>query len=420
MIHSAPLVLPMSGPPVADGTVTVADGRIVRVGRGRGDVHWDGVLVAGLVNAHTHLQYTGMAEVGRRVYDSFEEWSHTFDRAYFGGGPGSWDPLTRKGVWDWAAGAREGIAQSLRYGTTAVADIVTDLEALVGSPLGGVTYLETLGDSDQTWREAGRAHFLRLLEGLDGRTGVSPHAPYTLDSGVIADVAALARDRGRRLHVHLAESANEREYTLRGTGPLADLARSYEFDFSILRDGGTGLAPVAYLDSLGVLGPDCHIAHGVDLGPEDRALLRARGTAVALCPRSNRTLGLPGPGVAALLAEGNRIAVGTDSLSSSPSLDLLADVAALRELALGQGYQGADLDRRLVEAATLGGAAALGLDGEIGCLRPGSRADFAVFDLEPDGREPYRRLVGQGPGRCVATVIGGEVVWVLGSAVVQC
>ncbi|MFC7647274.1 amidohydrolase family protein [Streptosporangium lutulentum] len=127
--------------------------------------------------------------------------------------------------------------------------------------------------------------------------------------------------------------------------------------------GGTGLGPAALLGELGMLGPGCHIAHGVYLDADDRALLRARGTAVALCPRSNRTLGLEGPDVAALLTEGNLVAVGTDSLASSPSLDVLADVAALRDLAVRQGYRAADLDRRLIEAATLGGAHAMGIEG---------------------------------------------------------
>ena len=83
----------------------------------------------------------------------------------------------------------------------------------------------------------------------------------------------------------------------------------------------------------------------------------------------------------------------------------------LRDLAGSTGYRGADLEERLVRAATEGGARALGMaagPGRIGALAPGARADFAVFDVDAGAREPYRALVEQGPGRCVATVIAGR------------
>ena len=147
----------------------------------------------------------------------------------------------------------------------------------------------------------------------------------------------------------------------------------------------------------------------------DRALLRDRGTAVALCVRSNRILGAGEPPVAAYLDEGNVVAVGTDSLASTPSLDLLDEAVALRDLARRQGYDAADLDRRIVEAATVGGAQAMGLD-DIGVLRPGARADLAVFEVPVTasgagrGSAAYTAVLELGAGRCVATVLGGTLV----------
>jgi hypothetical protein len=88
VIHSAPLILPVSAPFVRDGALVVRHGRVVATGprreimaewQGEEETRWDGVMVAGLVNAHTHLQYTYMAKVGRQRYASLEEWSTAFD-----------------------------------------------------------------------------------------------------------------------------------------------------------------------------------------------------------------------------------------------------------------------------------------------------------------------------------------------------
>ncbi|MBO3747991.1 amidohydrolase family protein [Streptosporangiaceae bacterium NEAU-GS5] len=415
-VYSATYVLPMTGPltgsPIRDGAVAVRRDRVL-LAAARRDVrraypeaeefHWPGVLTPGLVNAHTHLQYTQMAEVGRSPHVSFEAWSGAFDKVYHGGD-----------AHDWAAAAREGARRGIAYGVTSVADVVTDVEAMPimsETGLGGVAYLEVLGDTDETWEATGRDRLITAIREADrrGPIGISPHAPYTLDTGVLEDLAILARTFGLRQHIHAAESPHEREYTTSGTGPLARMVRELGFDFAILRAGGTGLGPIALLDALGVLGAHCHLAHGTFLDADDRALLRRRGTSVALCPRSNQTVGLAGPDVAALLAERNPICVGTDSLASSPSLNPLDDVRALRALAIRQGYREPDLDARLVQAATLGGARALGMaggPGRIGTLGPGGRADLAVFAV--DGTDaPFADLVAT--GRCVATVLAGTL-----------
>ena len=173
-------------------------------------------------------------------------------------------------------------------------------------------------------------------------------------------MADLARELGVRLHVHVGESDGEDDFYRHGKGSLAErLLQVVNRPLPVLERGGTGLGTAAFARSLGLLGPTCHIAHGVYLGPEGRAIMAAEGTIVALCPRSNRIVGIASPPVAEYLREGVPFAVGTDSLASSPSVDLLADVAELRRLALADGYTEGDLDARLLRAATITGAEVL-------------------------------------------------------------
>ena len=407
MLHKAPVVLPVCVPPLRDGAVVVDGDRIVWVGprrewtgsAGTTEVEWPGVLAPGLVNAHAHLQYSAYADKCVPGVD-FLDWIVEFVPRNAS--------MTEA---DWQRSTAEGVAALLRSGTTCVADI-TARGAAVGvvaeAGLAGVSYVETVGADDARW-PALRADLLAVLDLPTPRLlGVSPHTVYTLGTAVVRDCAALARRRGLRLHPHAAESRYEVEYVASGTGVFAAANRRWGLAMELLRDGGSARSPVAELAALGALGPDSHVAHGVHCDAADRALLREHGTVVALCPRSNATLGVGEAPVAAYRAEGSPVAVGTDSLASVPTLDLLADLAALRNIALRQGSPEPGLDRWLVEAATLGGAAAMGL-ADVGVLRPGARADLAAFDLDP-AADPYSGLVQRGAGRCAGTVLAGRVV----------
>lgn len=402
-VHVADVVLPMVGPPIRDGAVVVDGDRVVALGsRGEyGDlpttIH-TGVLMPGLVNAHAHLEYgppfADLATSGL----PFPQWIAELTKRRMA--------MSREA---WLGAARGSVTQLLRNGVTAVADIVTEgpaVEAATERGLRGVSYVELAGVDAARW-EAGLGRLERLLA-LPGRErGVSPHTLYTLGTQVFTDMVVLARQRGMRLHPHLAETADEAEWILSGTGLLADFAGRFGLEFE-LHSRGAGVTAAQHCADLGGLGPDVHVAHGVHVDAADRALLRDHNTVVALCPRSNAILQAGTAPVADYLRDGNPIAVGTDSLASSPSLDVLADVKALHAIAVTQGYEYDDLARRLIEAATLGGAQALG-DNSLGRLVVGGSADFAVFDV-PTDRDPYQSLVEYGEGSCTVTVLRGDVM----------
>lgn len=410
---------------VRDGAVLIVNGLVADVGASGEVIHragsgvrirsHAGVMTPGLVNAHSHLQYTSYADLATLGLP-FSPWLHQM--------------VERRAVTtaeQWAESTRIGAHLALRSGTTAVADIVTDAPALVPlvrSGLRGISYVEALGADDSLWDGSRRRELIGVLDAAPGgrATGVSPHSLYTLSRRAFAEAAGLGRDRLLRLHTHLAETSDELELIALGTGPLADLADSAGWALDVVACGGAARTPAAEMDALGGLGPDVHVAHGVHCTAEDRALLRDRGTAVALCVRSNRILRAGRPPLADYLAEGSPIALGTDSLASCPSLDLLEEARAARDLARSQGYDDADLDRHIFEAATLGGAFAMGLDGRamsdgrqgvtIGQLTTGALGDFAVFGvpLSPWDDRPYdvfRALIEHGAGNCMATVLGG-------------
>ena len=280
----------------------------------------------------------------------------------------------------------------------------------------GIAYWEVMNWETKAWNDYGRDQVIAELDRIPAvpGAGLAPHAPHSLDTVPLLDMPDIVRQRGKRLHIHLGEAAFEGERIPTDDG---ETHQAWHFagvqSFRALRDLGFGASATDFVDRLGVLGPDCHIAHGVYMTARDRALLRARGTAVALCPRSNAVIGLDAPPVAAYLWEGSAIAVGTDSLSSSPSLDLMEDVTALYAIAREQGYTTNDLHARLLAAATLGGAHALGLDtgaGRVGHLAVGATADLAFFDVAADRvDDTLAELVEAGAGRVVATVIAGEL-----------
>ena len=416
-IHTADAVLAESGHLIRGGAVAESAGLIVAVGT-LGDirsslnddidvVEWQGLIIPGLVNAHTHLQYSTFAEIGRGTYRSFEEWSIAFDNEY--------EARTNE---DWHAAATLGARLALAAGTTCFGEVVTDEPAVsvleeLGLP--GVAYFEIMGVDPERWASETAVTAAQVLEqsisGCWSHRGISPHAPYSLDFDVARSTAELARSHGRRLHTHLAESAAEDEYYRSATGPLVHLVREViGWHWRHLDHGGSGVGAAQTAEQLGLLGPDCHIAHGIYLDDEGRQLLRDNQTAVALCPRSNLVIGLDPPPIADYLREESPIAIGTDSLASTPSLDTLEDAKLLRDLAIEQGYAEADLDTKLFDAATVGGAFALGMVETVGRLRPGMRADFAVFDIDP-GDRPERAIVETGAGRCRATIVGGQARW---------
>lgn len=406
--YTADVVCPMSAPPIPDGAVLVEDGRIVAVGPRRelqGDAarvtEVRGVLLPGLVNAHTHLEYTDAVHLARE--GTFHRWLKAL-----AGTARLWEPE------QWTRSAHRGVLACLRAGVTAAFDVVSRGPAVPASGRAGLA-----GDS---WVEAVMVdvrHHDAILGAIEGaldlpaegrRLGIAPHSPYTLGTGVLQGLVALARRRDVPLHVHAAESRAEVLAIQEGKGPLTDGARAQGYEFEWL-DGGTGLTPVRYLDECGALAPGTTLAHGVWVDGEEAARLAARDVAVVICARSNARLRCGEAPLERYAEAGTALAIGTDSAASSGDLDVLDEARAWVALARARGLSawpdGRALEEKAVRLLTVEGARAMGWEEGCGVLEPGRRADLAGVGVATTPEHVYADLVESGPGRVVLTVVGG-------------
>jgi len=388
---SAGWVLPVDGPPIAGGRVRFEGGEIVEVGPGRAATHYeDAVILPGFVNAHSHLEYSLYAGFGDG--QPFGPWIATH--------------AARKSLLDYdetLALARVGVADSLRSGITTSADYsFSGASAPAATELGlrATVYLEVFAQEPAAAAEQYEQKRDRVAESELVRIGVSPHAPYTCSLAVYEWCLAL----GVPVGTHLAESASENDWLERGEGPWEGIGP--------LLVPPTGLRAVATLEP--VLGPDLLCAHCVEVTPAEIELLAERGVPVAHCPRSNALLGCGIAPLAGLRAAGVAVGLGTDSPASTPSFDIFEEMrTAIYAARARERRPEALLASDVLRLATVEAARALRIDGQVGTLTPGKRADLTVVSLAGSPYHPVEDpaaavVFGGSPERVLATIVDGQ------------
>ena len=226
------------------------------------------------------------------------------------------------------------------------------------------------------------------------RVAVAPCSPFSVSRELMVESAALARDKGVRLHTHLAETLDEEEQCLD------------EF----------GCTPVEYAEELGWLGEDVWFAHAVHLSDAAIGRLAATGTGVAHCPTSNARLGAGICRVPELLEAGVPVGLGVDGPASSELTPLAGEMHQALLMARARKGPRALSARQALEMATLGGARVLGRESELGSLTVGKLADIALWRVDGFGYDVIDDPV-------VAAVFGPvpplERLWVGGDTVVD-
>ncbi len=356
-----------------------------------------GALLPGLVNAHTHLELSALSGhvpggagfvpwvehmIGARVEVSPEEDTAAIDRA---------------------------VADLDAFGTVAVGEVTNSLaavHALARRGLVGCVFHEVFGVE----RGSVERRIAELPRVLEERVGAwptaalgyapSPHTLYTTHASAVRGLVSDARDRGLRVSVHLAEHAAERSYLERGEGPIPGW---YASRLKLPRESleWPGKSPVAFADELGALAPHVLCVHLTDARPEELELVARRGAPVVFCPRSNLYIETRLPPLLAARAAGILPALGTDSLASNASLDVLAEARALADRFPTVPA------RDLVRMATWEGARALGLT-DVGRIARGARPGLFVVEGDP-GDDPCAFVLEhlRAPRRWVSRREGG-------------
>jgi len=377
-------------------------------------------ILPGLINAHTHLELSHLrGQLPRGV--PLAQWISHLVRLR-----GSNEQMQ--------AAVVDGAHQALAAGTTAVVDISHSniaWPALVASPLRRLCLAEVLGRG--VLRPLAWHRFMRSIADVPApdavaQAGVSPHAPYTTSPAIYRHAVRFARRRGWPLCTHLAETPAEREFLMHGRGELADWARKFGLVSPLYR--GDGMGPVDFavwvevlrarghqprhssagaLDtgrvdagaSTGSLGADISVilAHCNDVDDREIEIIARSGASVVYCPGSSEFFGRSGHRYRDMLQAGVNVAIGTDSLASNDSLDMLAE---MRHLA----HQGQVDSAAILRMATANGAVAMGRD-DLGLLTPGKAADFILVPVSPQTSDPLDEIL-RGNAKVAETFVAGH------------
>ena len=316
-------------------------------------------LLPGLVNAHTHAAmalFRGLADdlpfeiwLRGRVWPAEARWV---------------------GPEFVADGTRLAIAEMLLGGITCFSDMYffPDVTGSVARELGMRAVVGMIAvDFPTAWAADAEEYLRKGLEVHDRfkaeplvTTAFAPHAPYSVGDATLARIRRLADELDVPIHIHLHETPAEIEQEM----------------------AASGRRPLARLAALGLVTPALNGVHATQLIPEEITALATAGATVVHCPRSNLKLASGLCPVARLLDAGVNVALGTDSAASNNRLDLWAELQIAALLAKQVAGNAAALPAaQALRMATLNGARALGLAGEIGSLVAGKAADVICVDL---------------------------------------
>jgi aminodeoxyfutalosine deaminase len=412
VVLRAKYLFPIDGPPISDGVIAFGGDRIAVIGESKATAIRDllgssidlgnVVILPGFVNAHTHLELSGFAKPLSQPGTSFPDWIRAvveFQRVQRQKSAVDEYMLLRQDTLMSAFAA--GMEQSEQAAVTTVGDIESGINSPLRNarsefltmhsvPLELISFLEIIALKGSNVANAA-GYLGATLEfrnaSAELRTGISPHAPYTVHPDLLQRCVQISAERRLPVAHHLAESREELMLLRAGRGPFVKLLEDFNaWDPDAIPFGSR---PLDYLQQLA----DSHralVIHGNYLDDEEIEFVgaHANNMSIVYCPRTHAYFQHDAYPLAKMLAAGVNVAIGTDSRASNPDLSVLAD---MRFAAKQHPLVSPQLLLRMI---TANAARALGRDAEVGSLTAGKFADLAILALPNyDAADPYEMLV---------------------------
>jgi cytosine/adenosine deaminase-related metal-dependent hydrolase len=358
------------------------------------------IVLPGLIHAHLHACQTlsrNRAD-GYELLDWLRERIWPFEAAHDAASMRASADLTFLEL------IRSGATAALDMGTVRHYDPVFESARDCGIRLtGGKAMMDSGQGLPSGLRESTQeslSESMRLLQRWHGKEGgrlkyaFAPRFVLSCTEGLLREVAQKSQTTGARIHTHASENPTE-----------CDVVRSK-----------TGMDNVSYFHHVGLLGEKTTLAHCVWLTAAEQRLLHETKTHVCHCPSSNLKLASGFAKVPELLKDGVNVALGADGAPCNNNLDIFTEMRLAALIHKPRSGPTAMSAQQVLEMATLGGARALGLSGELGALEPGKKADLITVELDaahatPSGDDPVSALVYSGRSSDVRDVIiDGRVV----------
>ena len=355
----------------------VLDDKIVAVGRFNGEADCrdlgDAILLPGLINAHTHLEFSDLESPLGTSGNTITDWipqviSNRIAKA-------------NSAVPDFEVAIRRGMEECHDSGVVHVGEIATqpDLFSVYDqATVDSTVFLERLGASAERTNqlvESARQFIRDARNQTDPpawRPGLSPHAPYSVHPGLLEELVALSRTSNTVVAMHVAETREELEWIENRSGPFRPLLESLGACYPEEIPSNYSVQKV-----LEVLSGAhrCLVVHGNYLTVENMNWVARHGQkmSVVYCPRTHHYFQHEKYPLPELLESGINVALGTDSRASNPDLNLLAEAQHVIETF--------DIDfAGTIPLITFNAAVALGIDDQYGTIEPGKQAVFSVIE----------------------------------------
>ena len=396
-VLSADYVLPISAEPIFGGAVAVEGSEILAVGtrdeiilRYPDSIHENfgkAALLPGFVNCHSHLEITALRGALDDVEHDFRSWLLKLN-----------DLRSKMSNAEIEAAAIAGAIEGARAGVTCFGDIgrygKAGFEALKKVGLRGVLFQETEFSPDNRTAdddiERLKEKFFALHENATDlvEVGLSPHSPYTVSAQLFEKIAEFATAEDIKITIHAAESAEESALLIDGAGFFVEIYKKFGVEWNSPR-----CSSIEFLERTGILRTKPLLAHCVTVSDGDIEIIANNGSSVAHCPKSNAKFGHGDAPFEKFLDAGIPVGLGSDSVASNNVCDLLEESRFAALAARNRpGSTRFISPREVLEAATLGGAKALGLEKKIGTLDPGKQTDIAIVSLTNVAQQPVNEI----------------------------